>query len=250
MDELQNLPIFAPYKPPIEIGHDMQLAAESLQHKATEDLITHDEKGISIHDRDGAFTKYLDLASKEYRQQKTSGEKIEAPAKSFCSLNLTYLPEYPNSLHQQFFLDATGAKKAHLFVPSDQWVWRSDVPVAVFKKFVEELGLDQVHLVRLIYLSPPAVGGIHIDTSPSSMQKYYNERQGVSLTFNIKSGDGRLFYRPGQDILQIDPALKAWHFDPSVPHAVGEVHQPRIQLRVFGALERKKYIERLDFKTK
>lgn len=247
--DLQELPVFAPYKRPAKVSSELLNCAIGLQVNSTEDLITHNTAGISVHDRDGEFTKYLKLNSESYKHKTENGQVLANGKASFRSLNLTYLPNYPESLHQQFFLDQNGHKKAFLFLSEDKWQWRSDLQMDPIKQFVNNLKLDQLHLVRLIFLNPPAVGGIHVDASTESMQKYYTDRNGVSLTFNFQSGDGRLFFRPQDNILQIDPALEAWHFNPSVPHAVGEVLNPRVQLRVFGSLDRNSYLERLDLES-
>ncbi len=246
LENITHLPIFAPYKKQAEITPDLPDCAANLQNFAVEDLITHDDSGISIHDHDGEFSKFLNLNSKSYQHKTKSGQEISANKASFKSLNLTYLPDLPNSLRQQFFTDSAGQKKSYLFLPTDNWHWRTDLMIEPLKLFVTGLGLQKIHLVRLIYLNPPAVGGVHVDASADSMQKYYEIRHGVSLTFNLKSGDGRLFYRSGNQILQIDPSLDAWHFNPSVPHAVGEVYEQRVQLRVFGSLEPQAYLDRLD----
>ncbi len=247
--DMYGMPVFAPYKNGVRISSELLNCAKALQTNSTEDLITHTGAGISVHDGDGKFTKYLKLSSESYKHKIENGQVSAAGKASFRSLNLTYLSDYNESLHQQFFLDQNGNKKAFLFLPEDKWQWRSDLPIEPFKQFVNNIGLDKIHLVRLIFLVPPAVGGIHIDASADSMKKYYAERNGVSLTFNLQSGDGRLFFRPKDDILQIDPALEAWHFNPSVPHAVGEVFNQRIQLRVFGSLDRNAYLERLDLEN-
>lgn len=244
-----KMPVFAPYKVPVKISGEVLSCATALQIHSTEDLITHNSAGLSVHDADGEFTRYLNLKSNDYKHKIENGQEVPDGKASFRSVNLTYLPQFSESLQQQFFVDRNGTKKAFLFWPEDNWHWRSDLQVDPIKEFVNGLKLEHIHLVRLIFLNPPAVGGIHIDASPSSMQKYYDDRNGVSLTFNLQSGDGRLFFRPKDDVLQIDPSLEAWHFNPSVPHAVGEVLNPRVQLRVFGSLDRNTYLERLDLES-
>ena len=241
-----NFPIYAPYKHSIIIPKLIVEHALKLEKKAQTDLITHDERGLSIHDPDGLLTRVVGIQPQSYEYKTQLGNKIASSTGGFKSINLTYLPERPDSINMQFYKDENSQLRSFLFLPDDNWRWRPDSEAEIFKTFVEQFNLEKIHLVRLIYLSPPAVGGVHIDASESAMKKYYNLRHGVSLTVNLLAGGGQLHFRVHDQVKNSDQGVDIWHFNPSVPHAVGNVTQKRIQLRIFGSLKNEHYLERLD----
>jgi hypothetical protein len=242
---MKLVPLYAPLK-----IQDMNLdllarEAEALQLLASEDLITHNN-GISVHDIEGRLTRHLCIQPNTYQTQDADGNVKVSDKASFKSLNLTYLPEHSDSLQRQFYVDSNNRKKAFLFEKVGKWAWRKDVNTDVFQQFISTLNLKEVHLVRLIYLIPPAVGGVHIDVVEKSMEDYYRDRQGVSLTFNLKSGNSTLSFISENKIYEVPSKLKAWHFNPSTPHAVGEIRELRVQLRIFGSLDSQDYLNLLD----
>jgi hypothetical protein len=247
---MHKLPVFAPLK-----KSSLNLSAHEvtalvtralqLQHLSTEDLITHQEN-ISVHDDEKlTLTRHLGLESYSVNHQLKSGLAVPGDYGSFRSLNLTYLPDWPHSKEQQFYTDPEGVKRAYLFTDKKNWNWRADLDLTCFKEVISDLFLERVDLVRLIYLLPPAVGGVHVDTSERSMQSYY-EQDGISLTLNLLSGDGRLCFLRENSVYTVPEDLRAWHFNPSAPHSVGKVESTRIQLRIFGKLSSKSYLDRMD----
>lgn len=246
-----KLPIFAPLsKSCISdlrpwMTEELRLEALRLKNQSTEDLITY-ENNLSVHDNEElTLTRHLGLEAFTVNHRLPSGQAVEGQYGSFRSLNLTYLPEFPDSKFQQFYRDSQGQARAYLFVENSDWVWRSELKAPHLVNFVNRLGLKKVHLVRLIYLIPPAVGGVHIDTSPLSMEKYYS-RDGASLTFNLQSGRGSLYFLRNGAVHQIPEELTGWHFNPSVPHSVGAVPEARVQLRIFGERPQTDYLGQLD----
>lgn len=244
------MPVFAPLKksslslPAHEVTALVARALE-LQHLSTEDLITH-QQNISVHDNENlALTRHLGLEGYAVNHKLKSGLAVTGDYGSFRSLNLTYLPDWPHSKEQQFYTDPEGVTRAYLFADKKNWSWRADLELTCFEEVIAGLSLERVDLVRLIYLLPPAVGGVHVDTTERSMQSYY-EQGGVSLTLNLLSGDGRLCFLRENSVYTVSEDLMAWHFNPSVPHSVGKVESARIQLRIFGKLSTKSYLDRMD----
>ena len=242
---MDALPIYAPLNKKFEYSNTLLKTSMELLHLTNQDPITY-KNGLSIHDVDGGLlSNYLDIKNSNVDRQDSDGQQIKGTYEGFRSLNLTYLPEAPASLNSQFYTDENSQKRAYLFFPG-QWRWRSDINTAEFEKLATSIGLKNISLVRLIYLNPPAIGGVHIDTSPLSMTNYYDSENGVSITLNLISGDGSLHFIKNKKIYNIPPEISAWHFNPSVPHSVGKVENLRVQLRVFGSMDRIKYLSLLD----
>lgn len=243
---MKRPPVYAPLQKQFSFPAELTAAAEALIPQTGPDPITH-RNGRSVHDtEDGALTRYLQIKDLVVNHQDENGAPVRGSFDGFRSLNLTWVPEDADSKHRQFYHDHENRKRAYLFRPGSVWQWREDIDTAHFRNFVNGLGLRRISLVRLIYLIPPAVGGVHIDTSPASMQNYYQTEDGVSLTFNLLPGDGALYFMTGGQIFSIPPQKNGWHFDPSVPHSVGRITRLRVQLRVFGSMAPADYRELLD----
>lgn len=248
---MAKLPVFAPLTKDFTSALEPKLTAAlrqealELQEYSTEDLITY-ENNLSVHDSEKfTLTKHLRLEDYAVNHKLKSGQAIHGHYGSFRSLNLTYLPDFPDSKFKQFYIDEQQQTRAYLFVENPSWTWRKDLNMPHLASFVAQLGLKKIHLIRLIYLIPPAVGGVHIDASPYSMEKYYSQN-GVSLTFNLLSGHGSLYFLRKDGVHRIPEHLIAWHFNPSIAHSVGQVPQARVQLRIFGELEAVDYLSLLD----
>ena len=248
LTEMSDFPSYAPLKIVPSFSKEvLGVAASDLFPYSHEDLITFNGDS-SIHDQHKLLTNFLNLDSYNVNRKLPDGSQIQGHYQSFRSLNLTYLPDYPDSRQNQFYYTPEKKLGAYLFIEDGAWQWRDDLNIKPFITFVDSLGFTNIHLVRLVYLSPPAVGGVHIDTSPSSMQKYY-VRGGVSMTFNLRSAGSSLHFIKNNKIYSIPPELSAWHFDPSVPHSVGFVNSQRIQLRIFGEMPKERYLENLDMES-
>jgi hypothetical protein len=243
---MTTFPIFAPLKNSLlTVPGRLRETAAALRINAVEDLVTYDSQR-SVHDKDGLLSRKAGLDAVSVSHKTAEGQKIPGLHSSYHSLNLTYDSNCEDSKYNQFYRDSSGALKAFVFKKDAKWIWREDLnESSEIMKFAESLDFLEATLVRIIYLTPPAAGGVHIDTHPRSMKEYY-ESGYASLTFNLKSAGASLYFSNGDSAFQIPNTLSAWHFDPSAPHCVGPVDQERIQLRVFGKLKNCQYADLLN----
>lgn len=114
------------------------------------------------------------------------------------------------------------------------WSYRTDYDLPYLRSVVEQFNLEFVSMIRIIYQNPPSIGLIHVDNVKSINEWYYNN-QGVTITLNVSSGGANLYFLQDDKEITIDESnISCWHFDDSVLHCTDEVSSERIQIRIYG----------------
>jgi hypothetical protein len=115
------------------------------------------------------------------------------------------------------------------------WKFRSDINLPYLEQVIDDIGLNYVSMVRIVYQTPPSIGLAHKDSGPKTNLDYY-DNNGVSITLNVSDGDANLFFvdRQGNEQFIDEKNTFSWHFDDSVIHCTTEVMSPRIQIRIYG----------------
>ncbi len=235
------IPLFAPLKDQIEIDKEEILWELSSSGVLGESIVatTTFFDGQSHHKSPAAFneTKFEDTASVTHYDE--DGE-LQDGADTFFMNSLTYIDE--RSKRQSWDKSRT----VPLWVKHDEpWFWRDDVPYT--KSVIKNLPwFEYVTTTRVISLKPNTSGVIHADSGRIMNQKYYADGN-ASITINILTGGGNLhFIDEFSNTHTIDEDSNTfWHFDDSTPHCVPKVNSHRLQLRIFGRLE-KNYQDILD----
>jgi len=232
---MHKMPVFAPFRTgTISSSLQDQMAQEVHEclPYATPDLITY-ENNVSVHDNKFAtLSRHLNLLNAEVCHQNQEGTLVKGSKNSFSSVNLRSVA-HNNLTKTEQFIREDGVRKSLVFKYKNEWKWREDIQTPRLREFIENLSIDRLTLVRIIFLDPPAVGGVHVDTLKSSMKEYY-EAGGISLTLNLIPGDTTLSFLVNDKVHSIPAYIQGWHFDPSVPHAVGVANEFRAQVRIFG----------------
>lgn len=167
---------------------------------------------------------------------------LNAGKSTFFMNNLTYVDE--RSKNESWDEDRT----VPLWVKYDQpWNWRDDVPYT--KSIIEKLPFEYITTTRVISLLPHTSGVIHSDSGHLMNMKYYSEGNG-SITINVMSGGGNLYFLDeyGKEQPVPEEEYKFWHFDDSKVHCVPQTESHRLQLRIFGKLNTE-YEEILDLEN-
>ncbi len=184
--------------------------------------------------------QFADLNQVPYWTEK-NGQKVltDHTMNTFFQVNATYLPELEGSqnLDEMWkYTESSGDKKMPLWITYHQpWSFRTDFQLPYLREIVNQLGLDFVTVIRILTQVPPSIGLIHKDSGPKTNQEYY-DKGGVSITLNVCSGGGNLFYiNSGDEECTIDEGkYKAWHFDDGYLHCTNSVSSLRMQLRIYG----------------
>jgi hypothetical protein len=115
------------------------------------------------------------------------------------------------------------------------WRFRSDINLPYLQQVINDIGLDYVSMIRIVYQTPPSIGLAHKDSGPNTNLEYYNNN-GVSITLNVSDGGANLFFvdRQGNEQCIDEKNIFSWHFDDSTIHCTTEVTSPRIQIRIYG----------------
>lgn len=167
---------------------------------------------------------------------------------TFQMLNLTYQPELADSQQESWQGSLKNNDRMPLWIKYQRpWSWRPDLNIPYTKQIIEKLPMDFFLTVRCIVQSPPSIGVVHKDAGTKMNTAFFENGFG-SVTLNICAGGTNLWFLSSRDgkKYQIEESNhKCWHFDDSNLHCTSESTGLRIQLRVFGKLN-KPYLEFLD----
>jgi len=211
---------------------------ELIKNRAEERTLPF-KNGRSIYDPNGllsiASESDLNDTTRYYLNENQERVPIIGKFKTYHVFNLTYLPEEPESLIDIYKKDDP-KKTIFWHKYKKPFTWRNELLSTEIKKSVEQLPLEYIQCVRLIYMSPPSIGQIHVDSHYTSNVRYYKEGF-ASISFNIDHGEGTLNYldRKGAQH-SVDNNIKIFHFDDSAPHGVTPIKKNRYQLRIWGKL--------------
>jgi len=225
------IPIFAPLKEQFEFDAEeivWEMASAGVLHESIVATTTF-EDGKSRHKPFDGFNEDLFKKTNWVKHYDTSGKLVEGPHTFFMN-NLTYVDE--RSKNQSWNENRT----TPLWIQHDKpWQWRDDVPYT--KSVIEKLPFEYVTTTRVISLLPHTSGVIHADSGKIMNKEYYANGNG-SITINVMSGEGRLYYLDEFNAHHEVPEDKYrfWHFDDSSKHCVPITEGHRLQLRVFGKL--------------
>ena len=195
--------------------------------------------GRSVYDPEGllkiASDTELNDTTKYHLDEQGQRVKVEGKMKTYHVINLTYLPEEPESLIDIYKKDDPD-KKIFWHTNEKPFTWRQELEGSYIKQCVEQFPWDYIQGVRLVYMSPPSIGQVHRDSHPKDNLRYF--RKGfASISFNIAHGGGVLKFIENGEEHSVDNDVKVFHFDDSVPHGVTPITSNRYQLRMWGKLK-------------
>lgn len=155
---------------------------------------------------------------------------------TFYQVNMTTPDPEQNDLKDSWIGQHQTSNKTPLWVAFDKpWQYRTDCELPYLQSVVEQLGLEYVSMIRLVYQTPPSIGVIHRDSGPKTNGEYY-ANGGVTITLNVSSGGGNLYFidNNGNERTIDEEAFSVWHFDDGRIHCTNEINSERVQVRIYG----------------
>jgi hypothetical protein len=124
------------------------------------------------------------------------------------------------------------------------WTYRTDYNLPYLRTVVDQLNLEFVSMIRIVYQIPPSIGLIHVDNT-AQVNNWYFKNDGVSITLNVAGGGANLYFLNNNKEITIDEVnTPCWHFDDSVLHCTNEIKHTRLQIRIYG--KHKNYLNLMD----
>lgn len=156
---------------------------------------------------------------------------------TFYGVNITTPYSNQNVLDNMWIGDYSDKDKMKpLWIVKDHpWQYRTDVDLPYLKSIVDQLSLEYVSAIRMVYQTPPSIGVIHRDSGPKLNAEYY-KNGGVSITLNVASGGANLYFidNQGNERTIDESNISVWHFDDAKIHCTNEINSERMQLRIYG----------------
>lgn len=236
---MKKIPPYCPIKSNFYFDKDRLIQEIDLliSNKAQERTLPF-ENGKSVYDQQGllkiADDSDLNDTTRYFLDENGKRVPIEGKYKTYHVFNLTYLPEEPESMIDIYRTDDP-EKNIFSHVNRRKFVWREELENTYIKEVVEQFPWEYLQTVRLIYMKPPSIGQIHVDSHPVKNLKYFRDGH-ASITLNIEPGGGILNYLESGEQKQVSNDQRIFHFDDSVPHGVTPITSERYQLRMWGKL--------------
>ena len=194
--------------------------------------------GRSIYDQENLLhiADASDLNNTSRYTENEQGRRIPVLGKfkTYHVINLTYLPEEPDS-YVDIYRSDDPKKLIFWHTYKKPFTWRLELLNTAIKQAVDQFPWDYIQGVRLIYMSPPSIGQIHRDSHPLANQRYYKDGF-ASITLSIETGGGVLTYLDGKEQKTVNNDVSIFHFNDSVPHGVTSINTNRYQIRIWGKL--------------
>lgn len=174
----------------------------------------------------------------------TTGERqyVKKAINSYETINLTYLPNIKESGYRNSFVE-NGKQIFFREYDPKSWRWREDLKTPYIRQVVEQLGFSQVTQVTCIIMRPPAIGLVHRDIY--SNKNFYKNGFG-SLSIIVTSGGAHLVIDVNGQRVPVKADGSIYHFDDSFMHGLTRTQDVRYAYRIFGLIDREKYLSHLD----
>ena len=236
---MSNLPIYCPIKN-IEVDVDrIKQELDRLARPLLKENTLSFKNNRSIYDKNSSLTiaDDQDLINTSHWQESDDGTRtfVEGKNKTYHAVNLTYLPEEPDSVWNIW--KSVDKKPIFWHIYKKPFTWREEWQDSYLKQIVDSLPLEYVQGVRVLIMDPPSIGQAHKD-SATLLNKKFLESGHASISFNIDSGGGVLKFLDNQENShEVDNNATVFHFDDSAVHGVTPISSSRYQVRVWGKLK-------------
>jgi hypothetical protein len=238
MSTMTELPIYCPIKGFAvdinKIKQELDLLARPLLKENTLSF----KNNRSIYDKNSSLNiaDDADLVNTDHWAESEDGSRVfvEGKNKTYHAVNLTYLPEEPDSTWNIWKSEAKKPIFWHIY--KKPFTWREEWENTYLKKFINSLPFEYVQGVRVLIMDPPSIGQAHKD-SATILNKKFLESGHASISINVDSGGGILKYLDNkEESHEVDNNTALFHFDDSAVHGVTPISSSRYQIRIWGKL--------------
>lgn len=236
---MNDLPIYCPLKDItvdiIKIKSELDKYARPLLRENTLSF----KNNRSIYDKNSSLqvAQDTDLVDTSHWSESDDGTRtfVSGKNKTYHAVNLTYLPEEPDSTWNIW--KSVDKKPIFWHIYQKPFTWRDEWEGTYLKEFIESLPLEYVQGVRVLIMDPPSIGQAHKD-SATILNKRFLKSGHASISINVDSGGGVLKYLDNAEVShEVNNDVKLFHFDDSAVHGVTPISSSRYQIRVWGKLK-------------
>lgn len=236
---MSELPIYCPLKNiEVDLGK-LKAELDRLARPLLRENTLSFKNNRSIYDKNSSLgvAEDEDLLDTSHWAEAEDGSRVYVSGKNktYHAVNLTYLPEEPDSTWNIW--KSSDKKPIFWHIYKKPFTWREEWNDSYLKSFVESLPLEYVQGVRVLIMDPPSIGQAHKD-SATILNKRFLESGHASISINVDSGGGILKYLDAKEQNhEVDNDVKVFHFDDSAVHGVTPIKSARYQIRIWGKLK-------------